>query len=492
MSGSPFAPPLLPLLLWRTPPGLEMILAQEGIAFRSLAGLGPPELAQGRFVLFDGRRTTERRLAAALGPGHAAIDVDALRHGGRDPFAELLDTRAVRARWELADATPQERIARVDRAALREELLERLRSRLRRAGGVWVRLGAFPHPYRSAFNLRIDLDEPYTEEYEEFARLRTPLEDCTTHFVSTNAYGSRKRVLADLRDRDAQSHGHFHVVFRSAAANRASLARADARLRAAKIVPCGFAAPEGRWNAGLDAAVAGLGYAYSSDFQLGRDDLPFYPWLGRRFSPVLQVPIHPVCEGIFFEARLTDGRRIADYFETVIAAKIAAGEPAFVYGHPEHRLTRLPEVVDRMAGTIRGGDLLWRVTLTEFARWWRWRGARRWSLQERGPDRYEAQFEEADATYTPALELLRAGSLTRLPAHSSRVPIVLGELARERRPSRAVITAPRPIAEPFSTRRLLRWALDWETVTPLAELPAHTPRAAMKKILRAWRERGRA
>ena len=45
-------------------------------------------------------------------------------------------------------------------------------------------------------------------------------------------------------------------------------------LASAGIDPVGFAAPHGRWNAGLDAVLAELGYRYSSDFQLGYDDSP--------------------------------------------------------------------------------------------------------------------------------------------------------------------------------------------------------------------------
>ena len=38
--------------------------------------------------------------------------------------------------------------------------------------------------------------------------------DCTTHFVSTRAYGDVPGVLQDLSRFDTQSHGHYHVVYR--------------------------------------------------------------------------------------------------------------------------------------------------------------------------------------------------------------------------------------------------------------------------------------
>ena len=53
--------------------------------------------------------------------------------------------------------------------------------------------------YRSAFSFRADLDEPEPADYERFAVARTPLADCSTHFVSTHAYGDMPAILDDLR-----------------------------------------------------------------------------------------------------------------------------------------------------------------------------------------------------------------------------------------------------------------------------------------------------
>ena len=102
-------------------------------------------------------------------------------------------------------------------------------------------------------------------------------------------------MLQDLHRFDSQSHGHFHVIYRDPEANRRNLRRAHRVLAESGFEPVGFAAPHGRWNAGLDDVLEDLGYLYSSDFQLGYDDLPFFPpWRGDRFSRVLQIPIHPV------------------------------------------------------------------------------------------------------------------------------------------------------------------------------------------------------
>ncbi|MBV8556217.1 MAG: hypothetical protein JO116_11700, partial [Planctomycetaceae bacterium] len=373
--------PPLPLLLWETPPGLELILAQEGAAFARVRDPHSLAFQGGRFVLYDGRRVSAAKLRATLTPDHVPLDVDLLRGEERaDPFQALIDVRGQEATWRIAGRDLTERVARVPKARLRRLLIGRLRHAVTRAGGLWARLAAFPYPYQSAFNFRADLDEPVVEDYARFARMRPTVADCCTHFVSTHAYGEHPAVLQDLLRFDTQSHAHYHVIYRDAEANRRNLLRAHEILTASGFEPVGFAAPHGRWNAGLDAVLEELGYRYSSDFQLDYDDLPFFPWRDDRFSKVLQVPIHPICEGLFLGTGIGNGRVVADYLAGVVRAKVEAGEPAFVYGHPEHRLGRLPEVLAALGRAISGDAPIWRVTLTEFARWWRWRAGRRWSV----------------------------------------------------------------------------------------------------------------
>src|SRR5262249_36512603 len=159
-----------------------------------------------------------------------------------------------------------------------------------RAGGVWARLAPFPYPYRSAFGLRVDLDEPVPGDYHRYARALGSLAECCTHFVSTHAYAHQASVLTDLRNHDTQSHGHYHHVYPDPEENRMNVERADKILRSVGFRPQGFAAPHGRWRPSLDDALEELGYLYSSDFQLGYDDFPFFPWKNGRFSRVLQIP----------------------------------------------------------------------------------------------------------------------------------------------------------------------------------------------------------
>jgi peptidoglycan/xylan/chitin deacetylase (PgdA/CDA1 family) len=405
---------------------------------------------------------------------------------GNDPFEALIDNRAARATWTIGGLELTERVARHSKASIRRRLLRRLRDRIGQAGGTWARLAPYPFPYRSAFNLRIDLDEPEPDDYARFARARGPLEDCVTHFVNTHAYGSMSDILRDLRRFDTQSHAHYHVVYRGEAANRRNVGRAHAILAASGFAPVGFAGPEGRWNPGLDRALEDHGYDYSTDFQLGYDDYPFFPWRVDGFSRVLQVPVHPICEGLFLEAG-GDGRAVAAHLVDVVRARIAGGEPAFVYGHPERRLGRIPGVLAALADVIAGADLTWRVTLTEYARWWRWRSARHWSLLEKGPERFEIQFDDWDDAYPMALEIVRGGHMAAIPLTGPRQVVRRDRVLFERRRPRIDLPAPRPARPQRGLKAIVRAALDWETVTPIDDLPADSIAECLKLQLRRWR-----
>jgi hypothetical protein len=295
-------------------------------------------------------------------------------------------------------------------------------------------------------------------------------------------------VLADLLGFDTQSHGHHHVIYRDPEANRRNLTRAHRILVDSGLTPVGFAGPHGRWNPGLDRTLEDLGYRYSSDFQLGFDDLPFYPWLGDRFSKVLQVPIHPVCEGLFMEEGVDDGRVVAQYLARVVRTKINACEPAFVYGHPERRLARFPEVLAELAAVVAREPYVWRATLTEFAQWWRWRGERRWSIVPKPEGRFELQFDDWSTEFPLAVEVVRGQHVSTVPVTGPRMLLRLEDLAYERRELRPEFPPPMLTRRMPSLRTAVRTALDWETVTPLDELPSNLLADRVKKGLRWWRD----
>ena len=249
----------LPLLLWRTPPGLELILTQEGIAHETVRDAHPFAFRRGRFVLFDGRQVAVSSLKTLLTGEHVAIDIDLLRREEPvDPFQALIDNQNARATWRVRKWNLSERVSRQPKAWIRRRMISALRQQVLAGGGTWIRLAPFPYPFRSAFNFRVDLDEPVPEDYHRFALTRNLLADCCTHFVSTHAYENEGEVLSDLRRHDTQSHGHFHYVYRDPEANFRNLERADRVLRDSGFAPAGFAAPMGAGTPAWTTPSSGL------------------------------------------------------------------------------------------------------------------------------------------------------------------------------------------------------------------------------------------
>src|SRR5262249_41955106 len=181
--------------------------------------------------------------------------------------------------------------------------------------------------------------------------------------------------------------------------------------------------PHGRWRESVDEQLEDLGYLYSSDFQVGYDDFPFYPWRGDRFSRVLQIPVHPVCEGLFLEAGAEDPELIADYFRQVVTSRLDSGELAVLYGHPERRLGQMPQIMKAVAEAVDSRRLVWRASFSELARWWRWRAERRLIVIPRDDDRLEVELDEWNSKYAMALDIQRGPFQCSVPVTAARLLI---------------------------------------------------------------------
>src|SRR5215475_4288371 len=123
--------PLLPLVLANVPSGLRRALAQEGIPFQDHV----PGQLNGRIVLFDSMIEPYPLLA----PVQSSIDVHDFREQmDEDPFLALEDERSQRCQWPVGDFELTEEIARVDKRAVRQQLMELLREQVERVGGIWL------------------------------------------------------------------------------------------------------------------------------------------------------------------------------------------------------------------------------------------------------------------------------------------------------------------------------------------------------------------
>lgn len=477
--------PLLPLALSQVPDPLASALAQEGIATCDYV----PGQAATRFVLFDSRVAAPPELRGRQVP----IDVHELRRAfDRDPFALLSDERTERAWWRIGPWPVGEEVAAVDRRIVRERLMAALQLRVEAAGGVWLRLAPFPHPYRSAFNLRLDHDDYVPVDFEALLSAVAGHESACSHYVCASGFASRPRALARLRGQHVGSHGYHHHTYPLAADNERNLRRGIDFLRGAGHEPVGFVAPMGRFYRGLLAALRSLGVSHSSEFGLAYDDWPFL--VGA--SSVLQIPVHPICLGICLEAATKAcgheprvlahaAEALTEHFCQLVATRHAAGEPAFLYGHPDGRLGRYPDVLRRLFATVDHTPGMWQTTLATFESWWRERLSVRWSVT-RSESRLTIEVDRPTARFPLAVEIACGNRWARLPLDKSRVELVPTRLTYERRAPRVEPERIRH-SEPTPWRARVLRSLDWETETPLGELSARNWRGWLKRELRRLR-----
>jgi len=476
--------PLLPLVLDKVPPELVTVLAQEGVPF--VRATDP--FQRGRFVLFDSRLGPIRPLRF----GQTAIDVRRLGGPEGDPFEALRDEGSARHRWEIGGLALCEEIARIERRELRRRVVGRLRERIEQLGGVWLTVSPFPFPYRSALNFRIDYDRYHEGDFAATLEAVSGNERATTHFVCAAAYEGQPEALRRLAGLDVGSHGYHHHTYRTEEENYENVRRGIDVLRRAGIEPSGFASPGGRFDRGLLAALERLGVGHSSEFGLAYDDLPFLP----ARSDVLQIPVHPVCLGLFLEAAASGGKAsvratqravqtAVDYFRQTARAKYRAGEPVFLYGHPTERLGRFPQVLRAVFDTADGFAAIWKTTLGRFADWWRDRSGVRVSVEREGSG-YLVRAEKRPRRFRPAIEYWRGHLVARMPLERDVVRFAPSALAYEQRTAPPPVR-PAPVDGPAGLRSRIRRLIDWERETPVGEIHRNGWRNWAKRALRKLR-----
>lgn len=525
--------PLLPLVLDRVPHGLRQALAQEGIPTVERRA----SRVDGAFVLFDSQSGPPR----ALAPGQRAVDVDALRQGWRgDPFEDLLDERSARFAWKLGGFQVSEEIARVNKRAVRRHVMQKLRARIEELGGIWFCVGAFPFPYRTAFNFRFDHDEYDPADFERLLESISGYEHGTSHYVCGSTHEAHPQAIARLRGMDVGSHGYLHHTYQDSDDNLRNIRRGITALRRLGIEPSGFVAPHGRFNLGLLSALETLGVTHTSEFCLAYDELPFFP----ASSNVLQIPVHPVCLGIFLEAvanKHRDSRPIADdssvgsqsarlwfdrvagsdssirrlsaleaqrgvlnneqeetigrsaidaavdaateHFCAIAHSRYHCGEPIFLYGHPNGRVGRHPRLLKTVFAQVADFSAAWWTTMTQFNDWWRTRQALRVRVVRGSQDNYTVLCDHLPRRYRLAGEIWRG-------EHVASIALDDGVLTFS--PESLAFASRRVIAEstnfrvdaPHGVKSALRRYLDWEKVTPVQEIRTDTWRGWMKRTLR--------
>jgi hypothetical protein len=312
-------------------------------------------------------------------------------------------------------------------------------------------------------------------------------EGATSHYICGATHERRSHDLARLRGLDVGSHGYVHHTYCDFDQNLRNIRRGIDVLKGAGLTPQGFVAPHGRFNRPLLAALSELGATHSSEFGLAYDDWPFFA----AGSNVLQVPIHPVCLGIFLEAAspgcaATAAAAAATHFQRAATARWNAAEPMFFYGHPDGRLGRYPHVLRETLAGVAGMPRTWRTTLSEFAAWWRARDRVRWQAVQEG-DSIAIRVEGDASPYPLAIECWRGGRVACVGLASPVTQFSPAALSWETRPDWTPLPS-KPVRRPGGLKaRVLRY-IDWEHETPVEDIHARNWRGWVKRSLRRIRD----
>ena len=468
---------LLPLMLDRLPVEFSALLRQAGVPVQNVEEGGPA----GQFVLYDARMVP----FPVLQPGQMPLDVSAW-WPAEGVQAEGKTTRRA---WMFQGYQLEEDVACHNLKDVRGPLLAGLKLAVEAAGGVWATFAVCPFPYRSAFNMRLDYDEFHAADFASVQRSVAQMPEAFSHYLCASSHAPQSEALNQLRGHDVGSHGFWHYTHANRADNLHNIWRGILALQDAGIDPVGFVAPHGRFNAALLEVLTTLGVPYSSEFACSYDDLPFYPAQGR----VLQLPVHPVCLGLFLEAARRAGKTsefeqhhaanaCADYFQQVARIKYKNAEPIFFYGHPDGRLGRYPQVLQRLLDEVGTFGSLWKTTFRQFAGWWQQRlKAKAW-LYRQG-DRFLLQTSQRPTGWTAMVEFWRGSLVARLPVREDRIPFTPAALVYE--PQRvAEMPGSQPLPQETYWKAKLRQELDWERTTPPEELKNRSLRGWTKWFLR--------
>ena len=275
--------------------------------------------------------------------------------------------RRTRLTWQVQGLALTERVAR----ALWAEHPLRPRgpdSSGGHPGGRTMAAGLLPfRTPSSAFSFRADLDETIVGGLRPFLRRARPGWPTAARTSSAlAAYGESPAVLQDLLRFDSQSHGHLHVCTATPRRTAATCTRAHGcsriGFRAGRLRLAPRAMERLGWTSGLKTWATSIRLIFSLVSTTCRSS----PVRATAFPSVLQAPIHPVCEGLFFNAGETTGRAVAEYLARVVRANDQRASPPSCTdtpsaGSPATRRCSRPCTRRRRAAPPL------RVTLTEFA-----------------------------------------------------------------------------------------------------------------------------
>ncbi|MBL7074571.1 DUF2334 domain-containing protein [candidate division KSB1 bacterium] len=303
--------------------------------------------------------------------GHRAIQVQEFGDGCLlilpfDVNQLMFDKRVKRRNFYFQKSRlPSERVSRVSKGQVRKIVRRALEYLHHRRGLPFVSLWYFPDGKPTIFAFRVDTDFGSQEEVNALYQVCKDNEIGGCWYVETKSQSAWIHRYREMEGQEIGLHCYRHRTFRNYQKNMENIRRGKAILANAGIEAQGFVSPYGEWNVHLAQAIEDQGFKYSSEFALDYDNLPFFPYIGNRYSNVLQIPIHPVSFGGLRRAGFNDDEMFA-YFRALITQKKNDNEATFLIHHPHHK--RL-DLIDRIFEFVKENKIF-HMRLGDYASWW--------------------------------------------------------------------------------------------------------------------------
>lgn len=286
---------------------------------------------------------------------------------GIDVARAVVDTRKKRKRFYAPSRRfPNEMVSLVSKGALRMAVATLLKELHFRRGLPFVHRRLFPGTMPTIFCFRIDSDGGSRQQVQTWCDIATRHGVPMSWYLHLEHHAAWLDVLSAYPEQELGIHSVVHKTYQTFEENSENIARARAILDAEHIRYTGYAAPYGTWNTGVARAEEYHGFAYASEFSLSYDDVPFFPAIDNRLSPVLQVPIHPICLGSLGRVGMSE-EEMHDYNSFAVYSKLCDGEPLIFYDHPLHPYTG---ALDALFALVRGLGIP-ALSFADYAAWWK-------------------------------------------------------------------------------------------------------------------------
>ena len=348
------------------------------------------------------------------------------------------DTRAKRKNFYFAkDRLPSEIVSVVSKGVLRRLVLHILETLHHRRGLPFVHQWHIPNGAETMFTFRVDSDKGTQEDVQKLFDVCKEFNVPTAWFLDTKSHEKWLEKFASFGEQEVGIHCYHHETLDTVTENAANFSRAARLLHESGIEPIGAAAPFGRWNEAVGQAYEQLNLPLSSEFSYAYDALPSFPWIGDSESPVVQIPIHPICIGSMMRSGYSSEEMLS-YFVQVIERKLFEREPICFYHHPTHHHT---DVIRGIFQYLKERGIE-HLSYSQYAAWWKKRNAQKTQMTydavakkltaDRTPDptvQWRVSFPDGSETITSLKNVTSLGELTKLTRTGSlALPPDLGRI----------------------------------------------------------------